>query len=234
MEETNKPKVEPLDFPGLYKVELCQPLKEEINRIEVCAPKVEVKPCSPMEQARCLPDIVPYLSEEDTGRIESPDQLILGKKQCIPACEPFTTQCQPQTTCIPECQPFTTQCQPQTTCIPQSPPNTAQCQPKSTSIPKCQPFVSPCQPSKTPCMPECEPSTKDTDLKASAGDKSDPYKPDPSSGQSSAQSPSSIPDDKLKEIEESIRLIKKDIEEVKKKIAQESASRVSGEGYDPF
>jgi hypothetical protein len=222
MEETNKPKIEPLESSGLYTVELCKPLKEELDKIEVCAPKIEVKPCSPMEQAKCLPDIIPYLSGEGKAEIESLDQLMLGKKSCIPVCQPFTTQCQPQIECIPECQPFASQCQPKTVCIPECQPFAAQCQPKSACIPKCQPFVSPCQPTKTPCIPECQPFTKDPGISATGELAS--AKPDSSS----------IPDDRLQEIEESLKLIKKDIEEVKKKIAQESASRVSGEGYDPF
>ena len=56
-EKIIKPQIRLLAPKNMYTVEVCSPIKEQINRIKVCQPNIVVKPCNPVEQITCIPDI---------------------------------------------------------------------------------------------------------------------------------------------------------------------------------
>ncbi|MEM3693270.1 MAG: hypothetical protein QXI39_04535 [Candidatus Bathyarchaeia archaeon] len=57
VETKEKPKIELLQSTGLYTVELCNPVKDQLNRIEVCKPNIVFTPCNPIERIKCIPDL---------------------------------------------------------------------------------------------------------------------------------------------------------------------------------
>ncbi len=88
-EESNKPKVEPFNVSTeLYTLELCNPIKEKINSIEICGPNIEIKPCNPLKEIKCLPDL---------------DLLVKRDSRCGSVLTPGP--CSPDTGTLPSCGP---------------------------------------------------------------------------------------------------------------------------------
>jgi hypothetical protein len=82
------PRIERLDLKALYTVRLCSPVREQIEKIEVCHPNLEIATCNPAEIVKCLPDIM---------------------------CYPIIGPCLPDTWCLPligPCTPVIGPCQP--------------------------------------------------------------------------------------------------------------------------
>jgi hypothetical protein len=104
-EKEEKPKIELLQSSELFTVELCNPIKDQIEKIKLCSPNVIAKPCSPLEKMKCIPEV-----------ICSP---IVGP--CLPQrCLPVIGPCLPALWCIPRSGPCipTIWCGPQTMCGP--------------------------------------------------------------------------------------------------------------------
>ena len=76
-----KPKIELIESNEMYTVDLCEPVKQQINKIELCKPSIVVKPCSPIEKIHCIPDVM----------------------HCIPDlwCNPKIGPCKPVFPCAP-------------------------------------------------------------------------------------------------------------------------------------
>jgi|WetSurMetagenome_2_1015567.scaffolds.fasta_scaffold300579_2 hypothetical protein len=81
-------KISPDALSGLYEIGLCDPIKEKINRIEVCGPNIEIKQCAPLEKLKCIPDTTTLQT------IKSPWPGDCGP--CIPS-----WTCIPSTICTP-------------------------------------------------------------------------------------------------------------------------------------
>lgn len=56
--KVEKPKLELLKT-GLTTVELCNPIKDQLNQIKVCGPHIVVGRCNPLERTKCIPDLLP-------------------------------------------------------------------------------------------------------------------------------------------------------------------------------
>jgi hypothetical protein len=82
-----KPTVELVETNEMYTVELCDPVKQQINKIELCKPSIVVKPCSPIEKLHCIPDFMHCI----------PDLWCSPKIYCSPT----TTPCKPVYPCAP-------------------------------------------------------------------------------------------------------------------------------------
>jgi hypothetical protein len=101
-----KPEIKMVDLKKYYKFEVCNPIKEQIKEIEVCGPKIEVQPCNPIDDIKCLPDIV---CNPITGPC-IPDDICIPQG-CLPSltCFPRTGPCIPEVLCRPQvgpCQPW--------------------------------------------------------------------------------------------------------------------------------
>ena len=62
MTENNeeKPKVELVqskEMTPLFTIEICEPVKEQLDKINFCGPNIVVKPCNPIQELKCLPDV---------------------------------------------------------------------------------------------------------------------------------------------------------------------------------
>jgi hypothetical protein len=96
-----RPRIEEVDLKKLYRVEVCNPIKEKINEIEVCQPNLEVVPCNPVDRIKCLPDLscLPIIGPC------IPDLICYPDIHCIPSnwCQPLFGPCQPVVggTCSP-------------------------------------------------------------------------------------------------------------------------------------
>ncbi len=88
MSEEKKPRLELLESAGLYRIEVCSPVKEKVDQIEVCSPNLVATPCEPIERVRCLPDVWC-----------SPRIRCLPTEICLPMtypCLPVIGPCSPQ------------------------------------------------------------------------------------------------------------------------------------------
>ena len=88
-EEEEKPKVELVqskEMMPLFTIEICEPLKEQLDKVTFCGPYIVVKPCSPIMDAKCMPDM----------------SQLTGPKGCIPNIwwEPLPIKIGPEG-CIP-------------------------------------------------------------------------------------------------------------------------------------
>jgi hypothetical protein len=82
-EGEEKPKIELVQskdvMSSLFTVEFCQPVKEQLDQIIICGPNIEIKPCSPIRDAKCLPEIMRLLSCGPT--VWGP---LLAMPRCVP------------------------------------------------------------------------------------------------------------------------------------------------------
>jgi len=97
--KVEKPKLELLET-GLATIELCNPIKDQLNQIKVCKPNIVVSLCNPVDRIKCIPDI--------------PDYGCLPMIWCRPAswCIP-ETWCRPKIWCRPLIAPLIALCPPQ-------------------------------------------------------------------------------------------------------------------------
>jgi hypothetical protein len=85
-----EPKIEMVTSSDMYTLELCNPIKEQINKITICGPNIDIKACNPIAQVRCIPDIrcLP---------IVAPVKRII----CNPTCNPVIQLEKEPTICAP-------------------------------------------------------------------------------------------------------------------------------------
>ena len=84
-EEGEKPRLELLNPTSIFVVDLCNPVKDKINQIEICSPNIEIKPCNPIEQIKCLPDLSTCGPGAEVSNLQNQCYPIL---QCMPAFTP--------------------------------------------------------------------------------------------------------------------------------------------------
>lgn len=223
--ESEKPKVEVIN-PGkeqqksmadMFKVDLCGPIKDQLDkRIDICGPNIEITPCSPLAEPKwCLPtfmeNCIPTLCVPhcDPWPHKPCNPLRFETMfKCGPYCEPWENckpwNCNPETVfrCKPYCNPWI--------CLPE--PSGGEpwedCTPwsgKPETVLRCKPYCEPweCRPIRLPiCQPQfCYPTCF-------------PLGPDPCG----PCNPSIISSGPWEEITRSIKLLKDEIKELKKKI----------------
>ena len=122
-ETVEKPKIELLQQPELYTLDLCGPVKEQLDKIKICGPNITTKPCSPIDTIKCIPNVLcapivgpclpigPCLPQQCLPVI-GPCLPIIG---CYPSrwCNPIIGPCIP---IIGPCYPV--QCLPREPCFP--------------------------------------------------------------------------------------------------------------------
>lgn len=50
MEKKDKPKIEPIEVKWNFTVEFCNPVKDQMKKLDICSPHVMVKPCEPLKK----------------------------------------------------------------------------------------------------------------------------------------------------------------------------------------
>lgn len=197
-EKEEKPKVEKINWAcewleSKFELDLCDPIKEKLGK-EACKPHIIVKPCLPIEEKfDRFPECHPY---------SGPSAFYCEPPICRPDCYPHVCnpdkchpdRCNPDVGTIPVCQPHS--CGP---CFPQLPHT---CRPTSYERPIHTPAYGHEYWSRPQILLHCWPAE-------------DQWCP-PKEGCSPDIKPSL--NRRLDEIDESIKSIKDEITEIKKKI----------------
>jgi hypothetical protein len=61
-----KPKVELVqskEMTPLFTIEICEPVKEQLDKINFCGPNIVVKPCNPINEVKCIPDMAKLIPD---------------------------------------------------------------------------------------------------------------------------------------------------------------------------
>jgi len=88
--KTAKPKIELVQSDTLFDIDFCAPVKD---KVQICGPNVVVKPCKPIMDIKCLPEMI---------GVCNPARVCIPMRHCLPetgSC--FPMRCFPTRVCPP-------------------------------------------------------------------------------------------------------------------------------------
>jgi hypothetical protein len=86
--------VQSKEMTPLFTIEICEPVKEQLNKIEICGPNISIKPCSPINEMKCLPDASTVIGPKGCGPIVHMSCLPIIPMGCGPIVH-VPLQCSP-------------------------------------------------------------------------------------------------------------------------------------------
>jgi len=76
--------VQSKEMPPLFTIEMCAPVKEQLDQISFCGPNIVVKPCNPINEVKCIPDMAKLAPDRGCGPAIHTILESMGPMKCMP------------------------------------------------------------------------------------------------------------------------------------------------------